>query len=140
MEKIFGYKAKHVGPIGCTPDVLVISDSEGYQGIFDNKAYVRYSINNDHHNRMVQNYIKEISRYNGGCEYTLSFFSYIAGGFKNTIDEQLYSITNETSVLGSAITIDNFIHLIKEQQHHPKSHADLNRIFSIGREVRITDL
>jgi hypothetical protein len=140
MEKIFGYKAKHVGPIGLTPDVLVISDSEGYQGIFDNKAYARYSINNDHHNRMVQNYIKGISRYNDGCEYPLNFFSYIAGGFKSTIDEQLSLITQETSIQGSAITVDNFIHLIKEQQHNPKTHADLNRIFSIGREVRITDI
>lgn len=140
MEKIFGYKAKHVGPIGLTPDVLVISDSEGYQGIFDNKAYARYSINNDHHNRMVQNYIKGISRYNDGCEYPLNFFSYIAGGFKSTIDDQLSLITQETSIQGSAITVDNFIHLIKEQQHNPKTHADLNRIFSIGREVRITDI
>lgn len=140
MEKIFGYKAKHVGPIGLTPDVLVISDSEGLQGIFDNKAYARYSITNDHHNRMVQNYIKGISQYNDGCEYQLSFFSYIAGGFKDTIDSQLSMVTKESSIPGSAITVDNFIHLIKEQQRKPKTHADLNRIFSIGREVRISDL
>lgn len=140
MEKIFGYEAKHVGPIGLTPDVLVISDSEGYQGIFDNKAYARYSITNDHHNRMVQNYIKGISKYNGGCEHQLAFFSYIAGGFKTTIDTQLAMVTSETSIPGSAITVDNFIHLIKAQQHNPKSHAELNHIFSIGREVRMVDL
>lgn len=140
MEKIFGYEAKHVGPIGRTPDVLVISDSEGYQGIFDNKAYARYSITNDHHNRMVQNYIKGISKYSGGCQHPLAFFSYIAGGFKNTIDSQLSMVTNETSIPGSAITVDNFIYLIKGQQHNPKTHAELNRIFSVGREVRMTDL
>ena len=140
LEKIFGYKAKHVGPIGLTPDILVISDSEGYQGIFDNKAYARYSVSNDHHNRMVQNYIKGISQYSEEDEQSLAFFSYIAGGFKDTINNQLASITQESSVPGSAISVDNFIHLIKEQQNHPKTHAELSQIFSLGREVLITDI
>ena len=52
-----------VGPIGLTPDVLVVSDDAGYQGIIDNKAYSKYSISNDHHNRMVENYIKRIDNY-----------------------------------------------------------------------------
>lgn len=57
FQDVFGYQASHVGPIGLTPDVLVLSDSEGYAGIIDNKAYSKYTISNDHHNRMVHNYI-----------------------------------------------------------------------------------
>ena len=53
FENVFRFKAEHVGPIGLTPNVLLLSDFEGYQAIIDNKAYSRYSISNDHHNRMV---------------------------------------------------------------------------------------
>ena len=33
FQDVFGFEAKHVGPIGLTPDVLLVSDSEGYQAI-----------------------------------------------------------------------------------------------------------
>lgn len=140
MKEVFGYSAEHVGPRGLTPDVLVISDSDGYVGIFDNKAYARYSITNDHHNRMVTNYISNISSYNDGNEYPLSFFSYIAGGFKPTINGQLDSIYDDSRVRGSAISVDNMIQLIKKQTEAPKNHSELRSIFSLGREVRLSDL
>ena len=139
MKEIFGYKAHHVGSIGKTPDVLVISDTDGYQGIFDNKAYARYSISNDHHNRMVTNYIGHLGDYNNGESSPLAFFSYIAGGFGTNIASQLSSITSESHVPGSAISIDNFIQLIKNQAISPKNHDDLRRIFSVGREVHLHD-
>ncbi len=140
MKDVFGYKAEHTGPQGLTPDVLVISDSEGYLGIFDNKAYARYSITNDHHNRMVTNYISGISSYNDDSNYPLSFFSYIAGGFKTTIDSQLNSIYDASQIKGSAISVDNMIQLIKKQTEAPKNHKELRMLFSIGREVRLSDI
>ena len=81
FRDVFGYRTKHVGPIGLTPDVLIVSDSDGYQAILDNKAYSRYSITNDHHNRMAHNYIENLSRYSED-DCSLVFFSYIAGGFR----------------------------------------------------------
>ena len=39
FQNVFGMKARHVGAAGLTPDVLVLSDSYGYQAIIDNKAY-----------------------------------------------------------------------------------------------------
>lgn len=140
MREVFGYNAEHVGPRGLTPDVLVISDREGYLGIFDNKAYARYSITNDHHNRMITNYISNVSSYNDGSEYPLSFFSYIAGGFKSTINSQLDGIYNVSRVKGSAISVDNMIQLIKKQTEEPKDHKELRNLFSLGREVRLSDL
>lgn len=139
LEQIFKFNAYHVGPIGKTPDILVVSDIEGYLGIFDNKAYARYSISNDHHNRMVTNYIENISHYNKGFDYPLKFFSYIAGGFKSTIDSQLNCIELETQVKGSAISVDNFINLIKMNISTPISHSRFSEIFSIGREIHISD-
>lgn len=43
---VFGFETRHVGPIGLTPDVLLLSDSEGYAGIIDNKAYSKYKRGN----------------------------------------------------------------------------------------------
>lgn len=63
FQEIFHFNAKHVGPIGLTPDVLIVSDSDGYQAIIDNKAYSKYTISNDHRNRMIHNYIYGINNY-----------------------------------------------------------------------------
>ena len=35
FETSFGFEAKHVGPIGLTPDVLLLSDEDGWCGIVD---------------------------------------------------------------------------------------------------------
>ena len=136
---IFGFSAEHVGPIGLTPDVLLVSDSEGYQAIIDNKAYRKYSITNDHHNRMVHNYIKNIRNYSSSG-LPLAFFAYIAGGFGSSIDSQLGQITRATSVHGSAVTVSNIIKMVEKQQSLPYTHANLRRIFSCDRLVRLSDL
>ncbi len=139
FKDIFHFSTKHVGPIGRTPDVLIVSDSENYQAIFDNKAYSRYSISNDHHNRMVVNYIGELSRYS---EYNkpLAFFSYIAGGFGPSFDSQVNSIVNETGIKGSGINVSNMIELIKRQQASEYSHDKIKDIFSLNRQIQMCDL
>ena len=76
FQNVFGMKARHIGAAGLTPDVLVLSDSYGYQAIIDNKAYSEYSINNDHYNRMVYNYIKGISNYSESKNSLAFFFIY----------------------------------------------------------------
>lgn len=139
FRDVFGFAAEHVGPIGLTPDVLLLSDSEGYQAIIDNKAYRKYSISNDHHNRMVHNYIKNLSSYSNS-EYQLAFFAYIAGGFGSNIDSQLRQIVQETSVHGSAVTVSNIIKMVERQQITPYSHRSLQEIFSCDRLVQLSDL
>lgn len=138
FRDVFGYRTKHVGPIGLTPDVLLFSDRDGYQAILDNKAYSRYSINNDHHNRMVHNYIENLSRYS---EYDcpLAFFSYIAGGFGNNINSQIQSIVQETGVSGSAISVSNVITLVEKHQSNNYSHKQLKDIFSLERQILMSD-
>ena len=138
FQEIFHYNAKHVGPIGLTPDVLIVSDSDGYQAIIDNKAYSKYTISNDHRNRMIHNYIYGINNYSES-KTPLAFFTYIAGGFGSTIDSQLKSISDESSVNGSAITVARFIDLIKNHQNEEYSHSELRKIFSLNREIRNGD-
>jgi hypothetical protein len=137
FKNAFDFRAEHVGPIGLTPDVLVLSDQAGYVGIIDNKAYSKYTISNDHRNRMVHNYI---SRYSQGQQYPLAFFSYISGGFGTTINPQIKSIVDETSVHGSAISVSSVIKLAETYRPNGYNHTKLKDILSLGRQVLLADL
>ena len=138
FKDVFGFETRHVGPIGLTPDVLLLSDSDGFSAIIDNKAYSKYSISNDHHNRMVYNYIGNMKNYYNG-DFPLAFFSYISGGFGSNIDSQIKSIVNATNVNGSAITVSNMIKLIDKHQQNPYTHASLRDIFSSCRQITLSD-
>lgn len=135
----FGFETKHVGPIGLTPDVLLISDCEGYSAIIDNKAYSKYSISNDHFNRMVTNYIQNMDHYYSG-EKPLAFFSYIAGGFGSGINRQLKSIEEASGIKGSAMPVGVFIEMLKKNEAGGYSQKKIRDIFSVGRQISITDL
>lgn len=141
FKDILGYDASHLGQTGSksAPDVLVISDTEGYQAVIDNKAYSQYSITGDHHNRMVHNYIENISKYSN-CSYPIGFFTYIAGGFISTIDRQIQSEADESHVAGSAITVGNMIKLVERHQEKPYSHKELRNIFGLNRQILLSDL
>ena len=134
----FGFQTEHVGPIGLTPDVLLYSAKAGYQAIIDNKAYSKYSVTNDHHNRMVHNYIENIKKYSN-YNVPLGFFSYIAGGFTAGIDDQIKSITEETGVPGSAITVSNVIKLVEKGESEPITHKMIQELFGVGRQVLLSD-
>ena len=139
FEKCFGYETHHVGPIGLTPDVLLISDDNGYQAIIDNKAYSRYSISNDHHNRMVHNYIAGLANYSQN-QAPLEFFSYIAGGFGTNINSQIRAIYEETNIPGSAVCVSNIIKMVEKNQEHPYSHSQIKNILSANRQINLNDI
>ncbi len=143
FRDVFQYDAIHLGQTGSksAPDILLISDSDGYQSIIDNKAYSKYSISGDHHNRMVHNYIERISNYSQSS-YPIGFFSYIAGGFTDKIDKQIQEEMTESGVNGSVITVSNFIKMVENEtqgtMHY--THRDLRRIFGLGRQIRLNDI
>ena len=139
FRDVFGFEAHHVGPIGLTPDVLILSDSDGYAGIIDNKAYSKYTISNDHHNRMVHNYIEGFHNY-CSSNNPLSFFSYIAGGFGTNINGQLKKIIDETNINGSAVTVSHVIQMVDNHQSTPYTHAQIKNILSVNRRVLVADL
>lgn len=141
FKDIFGYDAKHLGQTGSksAPDVLLVSDSDGYQAIIDNKAYSHYSITGDHHNRMVHNYIENISNYSN-YHLPIGFFTYIAGGFVDTINNQIKSEVDESHVPGSGITVGNVIKLVEQHQLSPYSHHELRNIFGLNRQILLSDI
>lgn len=143
FHDVFKYKAIHLGQTGSksAPDILLLSDDEGYQSIVDNKAYSKYSITGDHHNRMVHNYIGKISTYSDSI-FPIGFFTYIAGGFGKQIDKQIQSEVEESGVHGSGITVSTFIKMIENQTSGKKtySHGELRRIFGLDRQIRLSDI
>lgn len=141
FKDVFGFKAIHLGQTGSksAPDVLLLSDAEGYQAIIDNKAYSKYSITGDHRNRMIHNYIGNISNFSD-FKQPIGFFSYIAGGFGNQIDKQIQSIVDETGVHGSAMTVSNMIKLVERQNNQPLSHQSIREIFSVDRQIVLADI
>lgn len=139
FDSVLGYKTEHVGPMGLTPDVLLLSDQDGYQAIIDNKAYHSYTISNDHYNRMVHNYIGNLQNYSK-AQYQLAFFSYIAGGFGSNIDKQIHSIVEATGVNGSALSVSNVIKMVERHNKKPYSHKSIKEILSVNRQVRMCDI
>jgi hypothetical protein len=141
FHDIFGYEAIHLGQTGSksAPDILLISDSDGYQAIIDNKAYSKYSITGDHHNRMVHNYLEGISNYSS-CELPIGYFTYISGGFVTHIDKQIQSEVSESGVHGSGITVTNLISLIEDHTEHPYTHGELRNIFGLDRQILLSDI
>jgi len=139
FRNVFGYNTHHIGSIGLTPDVLLLSDESGYCGIVDNKAYSEYIITNDHLNRMVTNYIGGLSNYYKG-NLPLSFFAYIAGGFGTNIDTRIADIVRATSVHGSAVSVHNIIRLVERHCESPYSHIALRDLFSLDRQVLLGDI
>lgn len=139
FRTVLGFESRHVGPIGLTPDVLVLSDVEGFCGIIDTKAYSRYTISNDHRNRMVHNYIKNLSDYYEGV-HPLAFFSYVSGGFGKNINTQIREIVAETSINGSAISVSNMINLVGRYEKDKYNHSAIRNIFSVDRQILMSDL
>ena len=139
FKNAFGFHAEHVGSLGLTPDIILMSNEEGYQAIIDNKAYANYSISNDHFNRMVHNYIGNLNRYSS-YDVPLAFFAYIAGGFCNNIDSQINRIYSATNVNGSAISVVILIKMLENNQNNFYTHSQIKNIFSLNRQIKLSDL
>lgn len=140
FRKIFHMNATHVGPIGNTPDVFVESIEGDFCGIIDSKAYKNgYSISGNHRRVMEDVYIPTYRVY-GNTSKPLAFFTYIAGSFGNNINSQLNRIVKDTGVNGSAMPVDLFINLAQDYADNGYDHNDLKRIFSVNREVQLSDI
>ena len=77
-------------------------------------------------------YLKQISSYSTS-PYPIGFFAYIAGGFGQSINQQIKKEVNESGVHGSGITVSNFIKMIENQQNDVRhySHSELRSLFAL---------
>ncbi|PRR97892.1 restriction endonuclease [Bacillus sp. NMCN6] len=128
-----GFNAQHVGAKPLHPDIYVESPLN-YSGIIDTKAYRRYSITNDHRNRMVRNYIPTYR------DDDFTFFMYVADGFGSNIASQIQSIAQETNINGTVITASNIMRLLQRNQVATIDHASLRNLFTSNDVVSISDI
>ena len=142
FRNVFGFDSRWLGSAWSgkeVPDVLLVSGTYGYQAIIDTKAYSCYDLPSTHRDRMIHHYLPNIAAYSDS-NLPVAFFSYIAGGFSNSIANPLAKVTEETGVPGSAMTVGAFIRLCEQHALAPYSHADIKDIFSVGRKVELSDL
>lgn len=140
FKNIFHMRAEHVGPLGNTPDVFVESDTSGYCGIIDNKAYKKeYCINGNHLRVMEDEYIANYKSY-GNTDKPLAFYTYIADSFGANMNSWLGRITRDTNVNGSAMPVDLLINLAQDYAERGYNHDTIKRIFSVNREIRLSDI
>lgn len=141
FKKIFHMKAKHVGPIGNTPDVFIESEIDGYCGIIDNKAYAKsYCVSGNHLRVMEDVYIPNYKKY-GSTDKPLAFYSYISGSFGTNMNDWIRRITKDTGINGSAMPVELLINFA--QDYAKLGHDDhelIKNVFSVNREVRISDI
>lgn len=130
-----GFQAEHVGNHALHPDIFVESP-QNYSGIIDTKAYRTYTINNDHRNRMVNNYIPTYQNQYGNVE----FFMYVADGFGSNIASQVQNIADRTNVNGSVITARNVIRLLQRYQATPIDHNVLRALFTNNSVITMTEI
>lgn len=76
----------------------------------------------------------------GKAKYPLAFFTYIAESFGSNIDSQVQTIYKDTNVPGSAMPVDLFINLAQDYAGGRYTHNDIRTIFSVNREVRLSDM
>lgn len=142
FSEIFKFNSTWLGSASSgreVPDILLVSDKNNFQAIIDTKAYSRYDLPTTHRDRMIFHYLPDIKNYSTS-DYPLKFFSYIAGGFSNNIATPLNKIVKDSGVNGSAMPVTVFIKMIEQNNLKNYSHEKIKNIFSINRQVSISDL
>ena len=121
------------------PDVLLVSDNASFQAIIDTKAYSRYDLPSTHRDRMIYHYLPNLENYSLS-KLPVGFFSYIAGGFSNTIANPLSEVVRASHVNGSAMPVTVFIKMVERNELKLYTHNEIKEIFSLNRQIYISDL
>ena len=142
FREIFNFNSTWLGSAYSgreVPDILLLSDEDKFQAIIDTKAYSKYDLPTTHRDRMIFHYLPDIKKYSSS-ELPLKFFSYIAGGFSNSIANPLNKIVKDSGINGSAMPVSVFIRMIEQNNLKKYNHKEIKNIFSVNRQVNISDL
>lgn len=142
FREIFKFNSTWLGSAAsgrAVPDILLVSGNFGFQAIIDTKAYSRYDLPTTHRDRMIYHYLPEIQNYSSS-NLPIGFFSYIAGGFSNTIATPLQEIVTASKVNGSAMPVTVFIKMAEKNSNSHYTHNEIKNIFSLNRQIYISDV
>lgn len=137
-ENGFGFIAKNISHEGREPDILIIAIIDAkYVAIIDVKAQPKFTL--PVRPKMCE-YIEKYRKYNHqGMILDLAFYLYLAGGFKGKMNI-VEKISNTTSIKGSYITSENIVRLLRKHKQAPISQSKFRELFSMDREVTISDI
>jgi len=144
FEKRLFFTAKHIGQIrpvgrrGGNPDVIFISRAEECCGIVDAKAYKEYSLENDHRNRMLNDYIPNYLEHSEGLP--LKTFVYVSGGFGSGFQKALKALIEKSGVSGSGISAKNLLRLARRAKENKLRHGCLLTLFTSNKEINAYDI
>lgn len=65
FREIFKFNSTWLGSASSgreVPDILIVSDTAGFQAIIDTKAYSRYDLPTTHRDRMIYHYLPDIKK------------------------------------------------------------------------------
>ena len=88
---------------------------------------------------MIYHYLPDIKNYSSSS-LPVRFFSYIAGGFSNTIAHPLNEVIRLSQVNGSAMPVTVFIKMVENNAIKTYSHDEIKKIFSLNEQVDIRDI
>ncbi|MFJ7467280.1 restriction endonuclease FokI C-terminal domain-containing protein [Peribacillus frigoritolerans] len=120
MELLGQDKARWTGKEGKSPDVVI--EILNLNGLIDCKAESRYSIPNDHFNRISV----EESGYIPS--YKAKFFIYVAESFGKSFEKNLRRIETKTGAKGCGITAEDLLYLL---EFHRKNHLSQESLYNL---------
>lgn len=139
FEKQLKFEAKHIGQVkpktrtGGNPDIIFLSSEEKCCGIVDSKAYKKYSISNDHKNRMLNDYIPNYSEH--AKSLPLKAFLYVSGGFSRGFENALKDLSEKANIEGAGISAKNLLRLSRRVKEKDIRHKKLLGVFSSNQEI-----
>lgn len=147
LNKRLNYNSYHTGQEnrkgarGGYSDIFIVDIDGDNCGIIDCKASPEYNINANDHRAMVKSYIpayKELAKkYCRKQDPRLLFVTYVAGGLKKGIEQNLEIIKKESGVETSAISSMNLLDLCKSEKANDQ--IAVNLFFSQTKVLQIED-
>lgn len=106
-----GQRKRPKGSVGGYADILLLPNDPERCALIDTKASGKYSLGSSDA-RALKDYTSQYGEIAPGR--ALEFFTYVAGGFGNGVDERLKSLSAELGVPISAITARELLELVKK--------------------------
>lgn len=132
--------AKWTGKEGKSPDITFTIETFNddtlikHNCIIDCKAEEKYTISNDHFNRMTVEDTGYIPAYNADV------FIYVANGFSTNFIKNLKKIENKCNILGSGIRAEDLLYLLEKHRESQFTSSELLSLFTMGKIITIADI
>ncbi len=120
FEERLHYKATHTGQkhragrTGGYSDIFIQEENGRFCAIIDTKASSKYNISASDYHTMINSYIPSITELDEYKNEELGFCAYVAGGFTNSINDRVRSLSEESGYNFTAIKAYDLLKLCQK--------------------------